>query len=163
MFGRTNNSIKTATAFSMSLLFFVALVSVISISIFSGALMSEISESANYSVMVPRKAEIEVYQTVRTVTAYNAGDPLQNDSEPCISASGDDICRLLEVGVNVCALNTVPFGTIMRVEDLGDCIVLDRTSSKHSGRLDWAMKANERDKAIKFGRRKLNTSIIYKY
>ena len=35
-------------------------------------------------------------ETVRIVTAYNAGDPRQTDDTPCISANGENICQALQ-------------------------------------------------------------------
>lgn len=96
------------------------------------------------------------------ITAYNAGDENQCDNDPCISASGDNICKLLDMGVNVCAFNDVPFYTIIKVDSLGECVVLDRISSKYSDRLDWAMKKDEITKANNFGLKKLKIIITKK-
>ena len=46
-------------------------------------------------------------ETIRVVTAYNAGDPAQTDDSPCISASGEDLCAALELGQKRCAANFV--------------------------------------------------------
>ena len=95
------------------------------------------------------------------VTAYNAGDVNQTDDDPCKSATGDDICELLEQGINVCAINSLPFYSILEVDKMGECVVLDRTNSRYKNRVDWAMKLSEKDRAIKFGKQKLEIKVKY--
>ena len=96
---------------------------------------------------------------VREITAYNAGDPYQCDDTPCISASNDNICEMLAQGINVCATNKESFGTILEIEGLGECIVLDRMNSRFTDRIDWAMQAHEKPQAIAFGLKNLKVKI----
>lgn len=98
--------------------------------------------------------------TIREITAYNVGDSYQCDDTPCISASGDNICKLLANNINVCAANWIPFGTKLEIEGLGKCIVLDRMNKRNANKIDWAMKANEKQKAIQFGRQRRVVRII---
>jgi len=102
----------------------------------------------------------ESNSTLREVTAYNAGIEAQTDNTPCISASGDDICVMLERGDRVCATNFVPLGTRLHIKNYGDCIVLDRMNSRFKNRVDIAMKASEYERAVKFGLQSLEVSII---
>jgi hypothetical protein len=69
-------------------------------------------------------------ETIRVVTAYNAGDPGQTDDTPCISASGENICKALAKGKKRCAANFVPLGSRLHVEKIGVCLVTDRTNRK---------------------------------
>jgi len=120
----------------------------------------------NYIKTIARLPEIKnklvgTFGTIRTITAYNAGVIAQCDNSPCISASGDDICQLLEQGVKVCACNFVPFRTELEIENYGRCIVLDRVNSKYNERVDIAMKSNEIKRAKEFGSQKLKV-FIYK-
>lgn len=39
-------------------------------------------------------------------TAYNLGDPAQNDSTPCIGASGKDLCHLEWSGIRTMAVTS---------------------------------------------------------
>lgn len=98
--------------------------------------------------------------TIREVTAYNAGDPHQTDSSPCISANGENVCIALEEGYKRCAANFVPFGTILRIAHYGDCMVTDRMNSRFSNRVDIAMKVYEKERALKFGKQNLEVEII---
>lgn len=92
---------------------------------------------------------------IREVTAYNVGDKNQTDSTPCVGASGDDLCQLLETGINICAANFVPLKTKLYVDKFGECLVLDRLNSRYQNRVDIAMKLNEKQRAINFGLQKL--------
>ena len=98
--------------------------------------------------------------TIREVTAYNAGDPFQTDDTPCESANGENICLALEKGYKRCAANFVPFGTILRIAHYGDCMVTDRMHKRFKQRVDIAMKVYEKDRALKFGKQRLEIEII---
>lgn len=101
-----------------------------------------------------------VGETIREVTAYNAGDPNQTDSSPCISANGEDICKDIDNGERICAANFVPFGTILHIENFGDCIVKDRLNSRYKNRVDIAMAKDEHQRAKEFGLQNLNVRIL---
>ena len=99
-------------------------------------------------------------ETVRIVTAYNAGDPRQTDDTPCIAANGEDICKALAKGKKRCAANFVPLGSHLHVEKVGVCLVTDRTNKRYRNRVDIAMQKDEYHKARRFGRQKLMVKII---
>ena len=99
-------------------------------------------------------------ETIRIVTAYNAGDPRQTDDTPCISANGENICKALEKGKKRCAANIVPLGSRLYVEKIGVCLVTDRTNKRYRNRVDIAMQKDEYHKARRFGRQKLMVKII---
>jgi len=88
---------------------------------------------------------------VREVTAYNVGVPEQTSENPCIGASGQDLCRLVREGRNVCAANFVALGTVLRIEKYGECVVLDRMHRRFSHRVDIAMKEDAVEDARAFG------------
>lgn len=167
MFGRTNSKQDNKVFPNRDLLCYLVLffVSILSASItdeVSAKTLIEISNINKTSASLIHKIKVvEKPGVIMTITAYNAGDPQQTDDRPCESATGDDICELLRQGINTCALNSVPLRSIIKVKGLGECIVLDRTSSKYKNRVDWAMKLEEKDRAIKFGRQNLEVSIIY--
>ena len=72
---------------------------------------------------------------IRTVTSYTS-TPEQTDSTPCIGADGN-VCELWEKEYNICASNAFAFGTILRIDELGDCIVKDRMNGRFPNRVDW--------------------------
>ena len=99
---------------------------------------------------------------VKSISAYNVGDVNQCSGDPCISASGANICGLLDDGVKlgVCAANWVSFGTVIEIEDVGKCVVLDRMNSRFSQHVDWAFRLDEKQEALDFGRRDLRVWVI---
>ena len=111
-------------------------------------------------MMIVLLPSIAVGNTVREVTAYNVGDKAQTDSTPCISASGENICRALEQGKKRCAANFVPFGTILYIKGYGACRVTDRMNKRYRNRVDIAMKKNQKKKAKKFGKQKLYVKVM---
>lgn len=100
------------------------------------------------------------FNTVREVTAYNVGDPLQTNGDPCIAANGEDICAALEAGMKRCAANFVPFGTRLEITHVGVCTVTDRMHRRYRSRVDIAMNPDEKEKALQFGIRKLRVKIL---
>lgn len=98
---------------------------------------------------------------VREVTAYNVGVRAQTSDTPCIGAGGDDLCRLLERDVKVCAANFVALGTILMIEKFGECVVLDRMHRRFAHRVDIAMREHEIEEAVEFGRQRRIVEAIY--
>lgn len=97
---------------------------------------------------------------IREVSAYNVGDINQTDSNPCLSANGENICVAIDQGYKRCAANFVPFGTLLKIENYGICQVTDRMHSKYKNRVDIAFAKGELTEAIQFGIKKLNVSIL---
>lgn len=88
---------------------------------------------------------------VREVTAYNVGVKEQTNDEPCLGATGENLCRLVARGLKVCAANFVAPKTILHIEGYGECVVLDRMNRRFAHRVDIAMREDEGDKAREFG------------
>ncbi|MDF1498769.1 MAG: hypothetical protein P1P85_05480 [Patescibacteria group bacterium] len=107
----------------------------------------------------PLPTEVVTAGTLREVTAYNAGDPSQTDSTPCIGAMGTNICKKLAEGKKICAANFVKLGTVLNIKGYGDCVVEDRMNSRFKNRVDIAMEAHEKSRAIAFGLQNLSITI----
>jgi 3D (Asp-Asp-Asp) domain-containing protein len=88
---------------------------------------------------------------VREVTAYNVGVKEQTNDQPCLGATGENLCRLVARGLKVCAANFVAPKTILHIEGYGECVVLDRMNRRFAHRVDIAMRGDEADKAREFG------------
>jgi 3D (Asp-Asp-Asp) domain-containing protein len=95
----------------------------------------------------------EKRRMIREVSAYNSV-PEQTDSTPCISADGTDICKRHKKGECIVASNAYPLNTRLRIENIGDCIVADRTHPRFRHRVDLFMDKDVRG-AKNFGVRKL--------
>jgi len=100
------------------------------------------------------------HDTIRFVTAYNAGDPAQTDDTPCIAANNKNICEALERGESHCAANFVPLGTKLYVDKVGVCTVTDRMNKRYRHRVDIAMVKEDKEKALKFAKQKLRVMIL---
>ena len=123
--------------------------------------IARITSSSNFTV--PKTFIYEVTNDkIRIVTAYNVGDPDQNWGDPCISASGEDLCIALNSGKNRCAANFVPIGTELYIEDFGIFRVSDRMHRRFKNRVDIAMKRAELKKAKVFGKKKLRVKVLRK-
>jgi len=112
----------------------------------------------------PQISPVEVGEDVGLwpVSAYNAGDPNQTDDSPCISANGEDICKAIAKGFKRCAANQFPLGTLLKIENYGECLVVDRTAERFSHRIDIAMAKNEKARALNFGVQRLNVWVLTK-
>jgi 3D (Asp-Asp-Asp) domain-containing protein len=90
-------------------------------------------------------------KTIRHTSAYNAGDPKQTDSDPCISSDGSNICKELAQGEKICAANFVPLGTRLYIEGFGICTVKDRMNSRYKNKVDLAMSKRKKKEAKEWG------------
>lgn len=99
---------------------------------------------------------------VREVTAYNVGVREQTSATPCIGAGGIDLCKLVRRGMKVCAANFVDLGTILRIEEYGECVVLDRINRRYGHRVDIAMQEDEVDEALEFGLQRRFVEVAYR-
>ena len=70
--------------------------------------------------------------------------------EPCIGATGKNLCRLVAKGLKICAANFVDPETILNIEGYGECVVLDRMNRRFAHRVDIAMRKDEVDRALEF-------------
>ena len=117
--------------------------------------------SGNFTI--PKASIYEVInEKIRVVTAYNVGDPDQTWGDPCISASGENLCNELNSGKKRCAANFVPIGTELHIEDFGIYRVSDRMHRRFKNRVDIAMKRDELKKAQAFGKKRLRVKILRK-
>lgn len=101
-------------------------------------------------------------ETIRTVTAYNVGDPQQTSGAACLSANEKNLCRALAAGEKHCAANFVPLGSLLYIDGYGLCRVSDRTNARYRNRVDIAMPRNQRQKALEFGKQQLKVKIVQK-
>jgi 3D (Asp-Asp-Asp) domain-containing protein len=96
-------------------------------------------------------AERRPAAVVREVTAYNLGVREQTSGEPCIGATGRNLCRLAKQGLKICAANFVEPDTVLNIEGYGECVVLDRMNRRYAHRVDIAMQKDQVDEALEFG------------
>lgn len=95
-----------------------------------------------------------------TVTAYNSV-PEQTDDSPCIAADGSDICQFFARGERACAANCLPFGSVLDIPGIGQCVVRDRTATRFGSRIDVYFGGRDQIKAARqWGKKALVLTII---
>ncbi len=89
-------------------------------------------------------------------TAYTS-QPSQTDGTPFISADGTDLDTVKGC---VVANNYFPFGTRIRVESIGECVVRDRGADGHPSYWFDIYMGRDHDRAEAFGRKTLNYKVL---
>ena len=93
------------------------------------------------------------YPLTTTFTAYTLSVD-ECDENQNVGAGGHNLKEYQERGIQVCASRDLPLHTVIYIEGVGRCEVLDRTSKKYAGRIDILFK--DKKSAINFGIKKLN-------
>jgi 3D (Asp-Asp-Asp) domain-containing protein len=101
---------------------------------------------------------IELKPIFREVTAYTSR-VIETDNEPCLSASGDNICELYAKGKQICATNAYPLHTKLYIKGFGECEVLDKMNKRFTQRVDIYF-GMDLARALKFGLQTLEVSKI---
>jgi len=101
---------------------------------------------------VPEKIEPFVGGKIREVSAYNSL-PEQTDSSPCEGAYGN-VCEPYKNGLCVVASNAFKGHSILLIENVGQCEVLDTMNERYPNRVDIFM-GNDLGRAVDFGIQKL--------
>jgi 3D (Asp-Asp-Asp) domain-containing protein len=100
----------------------------------------------------------EIEPRYRTVSAYNPV-PEQTSGDPCIAASGVDICAGMDEGRKFVATNELPFGSQVLIAG-EEYEVVDRTGSQYTYRYDIAFPADQIQEALAWGTPTLDVQII---
>jgi 3D (Asp-Asp-Asp) domain-containing protein len=111
------------------------------------------------NVRDPQKYQkVVVSNKIALVTAYN---PLvsQTDSNPCVGASGKNLCKLSGCAV---ANNILPLGSKVRINTIGICTVEDRLNARYNGqeRFDLFMNEFNATNAKHFGVKQLSYEVL---
>ena len=107
--------------------------------------------------VIENKEPVEIVEL--HVTAYNSL-PWQTNSEPCITASGMDVCERDIEDVIATNYSYLPFGSKIKIPELfGDreFLVEDRMNKRYTQTLDIWMK--DYSSAKEFGRQKITAEI----
>ena len=119
----------------------------------------EASTYKSVEVKIYRKPVIQEWDGIVEVSAYNVGDPYQTDDSPCIGATGENLCEVIENEI-IFANNTYPKGTKVCIEHIGCGRIADRMNSRYKNRFDLAMRLDEKQRAINFGLQNLRYKLI---
>lgn len=98
----------------------------------------------------------DVFDRKAIFTAYNSVEE-QTDDSPCIGSAGN-ICEAARYQ-RVCATRLYKLGTVLWIEGVGPCVILDRTSKKYANRIDIFM-GRDIEAAKQFGIKELKYKVI---
>jgi 3D (Asp-Asp-Asp) domain-containing protein len=96
------------------------------------------------------------YDQEAIFTAYNSVEE-QTDQSPCLGSGNHNIC---EIGKweRVCASRLYPLHTVIFIEGIGRCEILDRTSIKNGKTINIFYNKDIKA-ALKFGKKTLRYNI----
>ena len=101
--------------------------------------------------------EEKKYDKKAVFTGYTLS-PEETDGNPCIGAGNNNLC---EERRQVCASRLWPLGTVIQIRDFGQCVILDRTSSKYGSRIDILFKGERaKEKAKAWGKKEVEYYLI---
>ena len=97
---------------------------------------------------------------VATVTGYTS-EVGQTDDSPAIGAMGTDIWEMYQRGEWTCASNDHAFGTRLRLQYLGECVVRDRMNKRYTGtgRVDYFF-GKDTKAALQWGKRLVSVTVL---
>ncbi len=95
------------------------------------------------------------------VSAYTLGRVEENDAEPCIGASNEDMCKMAKQGKLMFANNYYKLGTIVCIDTIGCGEVKDRMNARY-GQNNFDVAGLDLQKNLDFGRQKLAVRIYKK-
>lgn len=105
---------------------------------------------------VPHVIKQQIYDKKAIFTAYNAIES-QTDGSPCVGAGNHNICEISK-WKRVCASRLYPLHTVISIDGIGECEILDRTSIKNGKKIDILMPTYE--EAINFGKKELKYKVV---
>jgi 3D (Asp-Asp-Asp) domain-containing protein len=123
------------------------------------------SQNAQEVANLPSSEALKVYSlsSNTTFTAYSL-EEAQTDGNPCIGSGNHNLCELkplmAEKNIKICASRDFPLHTLIYIDGVGVCEILDRLNKRYEGtnRVDILM--DSREEALSFGKQKLNYALI---
>jgi 3D (Asp-Asp-Asp) domain-containing protein len=99
-----------------------------------------------------------IYEYKKAIfTAYTLSED-ETDKTPCIGAGNHNLCELQKRKKRICASRTIPLHTIIKINGVGNCEIMDRISVKYSNRIDILVRTKK--EAFAFGKQELEYRII---
>lgn len=112
------------------------------------------------SVLIPPQPTLEiVYEYTAEFSAYTLSES-ETDQDYCIGSRNLNLCKLKPIleerGLKICASRDLPLDTMISIEGIGECIILDRMSIRYKGTGNIDILMDSKEEAFIFGRKKLN-------
>lgn len=92
-------------------------------------------------------------------SAYSLSED-ETDGDPCTGSRSLNLCKLKPIleerGLKICASRDLPLDTMINIEGIGQCIILDRMNIRYLGTGNIDILMDSKEDAINFGRKELN-------
>jgi len=123
------------------------------------ALLMAITENK----VMPVTEEIEeqkTYDLSAEFSAYTLSAD-ETDENPCIGSRNLNLCVLKSLlKTKICASRDLPLDTLIDIEGIGQCVVLDHMNIRYKGTGNIDILMDTKDEANNFGRKPLKYNII---
>lgn len=107
----------------------------------------------------PEIVEQEIYKLTAEFSAYTLSEA-ETDQDFCIGSRNLNLCKLKPIleerGLKICASRDLPLDTMISIEGVGECIILDRMNIRYKGTGNIDILMDSKEEAFIFGRKKLN-------
>lgn len=121
---------------------------------------------SNATLTLYSEAELKTpvsYEYIAEFSAYTLSED-ETDGDPCIGARNLNLCKLETIlkgeGLYICASRDLPLDTLIYIEGIGDCVVLDRMNIRYKGTGNIDILMDNKINADIFGRKQLRYNII---
>ena len=116
------------------------------------------------SVLTPPPPTPEiVYKYTAEFSAYSLSES-ETDGDPCTGARSLNLCKLKPIleerGLKICASRDLPLDTMIDIEGVGQCIILDRMNLRYLGTGNIDILMDSKEVANDFGRKEVRYNII---
>lgn len=112
------------------------------------------------SVLIPPQPTLEIiYEYTAEFSAYTLSES-ETDQDYCIGSRNLNLCKLKPIleerGLKICASRDLPLDTMISIEGVGECIILDRMNIRYKGTGNIDILIDSKEEANSFGRKQLN-------
>lgn len=119
--------------------------------------------SNKYPTPTPQQPTPEItYHLTAEFSAYTLSED-ETDGDPCTGSRSLNLCKLKPIleerGLKICASRDLPLDTMIDIEGIGQCIILDRMNIRYLGTGNIDILMDSKENAINFGRKELNYNI----
>lgn len=91
-------------------------------------------------------------------SAYSLSEA-ETDGDPCIGSRSLNLCKLKPIleerGLKICASRDLPLDTMIYIEGVGECIILDRMNLRYLGTGNIDILMDSKEVANDFGRKEV--------
>ena len=105
------------------------------------------------------------YEFTAEFSAYTLSES-ETDKDFCIGSRNLNLCKLKPIledrGLKICASRDLPLDTVISIEGIGECIILDRMNFRYLGTGNIDILMDNKEEANNFGRKPLRYNMFIK-